>query len=134
MKPCASFGYSWASLCCLLWCFRTVRAQQTVSRIRSVLKRTITARGRPSLSVFGPSRCDLSMSAKASGGVKHMVSLITNSTLSSVVPSPCSQIPWIRTLGRRVYCSWLSESISRFASIFSSPSILPSLIFNCVVK
>ena len=76
----SSLRYSWASLCCLLWCFRTVRAQQTVSRIRSVLKRMITARvrGRPSLSVFGPSRCDLSMSAKASGGVKHMVSLITN--------------------------------------------------------
>ena len=36
--------------------------------------------------------CIRRMSAKASGGVKPMVSLITNSTLLSVVPSPCSEI------------------------------------------
>ena len=107
-----------------------------MSRTRSLLKRTIVTRvrGRPSLSVFGPSRCDLSMSVNTSGGVRPMVSLMTNNTLSSVVPSPCSGSPCIRRLGRLEYCSWLSESISSFPSRCSSPSILASLRASWDIK
>ena len=107
-----------------------------MSRTRSLLKRTIVTRvrGRPSLSVFGPSRCDLSMSVNTSGAVRPMVSLMTNNTLSSVVPSPCSGSPCIRRLGRLEYCSWLTESISSSASRCSSPSILASLRVSWDVK